>query len=176
LGIGDLGHPCTRRFWLSVKDSTPKKWRSVALTIATRIAIWPIAVLVLVGIFFAKLKPKPEKIDTKAKVGPIPYQRGYMEPEFSVLTEHLLAPFCVDEIEERERIVDPLNAVPNLPFGHLNPAWRKFVDNLSDKDEIWEFSTSSIGVSRGDEACEGYVAVADGLIGAYVIISRKKAE
>ncbi|WVM93015.1 hypothetical protein ULG90_02285 [Halopseudomonas pachastrellae] len=47
--------------------------------------------------------------------------------EFAVTEDHLLESLTVAEIEARERVADPLGAVPDLPFGHLNTAWQEFL-------------------------------------------------
>ncbi len=50
------------------------------------------------------------------------------EREFAVERMHLQERLTVPQIEAREVVADPLGAVPNLPFGHLNAAWRTFIE------------------------------------------------
>lgn len=65
------------------------------------------------------------------------------EPEaFAVQREHLLERVPLDAIEQAERVVDPLAAVPGAPFGHLNPAWERFKAELQPGAELWRFSAS----------------------------------
>ena len=61
------------------------------------------------------------------------------DPEFAVLTEHLLVRLTVEQIESREQVDDPLAAVPALPFGHLNASWRRLLEQLVEGDEFWSF-------------------------------------
>lgn len=37
-----------------------------------------------------------------------------------------------EEIEARELINDPLQAVPNLPFGHPNDVWCRLLEQLPE--------------------------------------------
>lgn len=41
---------------------------------------------------------------------------------FRVARKDLLMRLALEDIERKEKVQDPLGAVPNLPFGHLNPA------------------------------------------------------
>ena len=56
-----------------------------------------------------------------------PFEAAAPIPEFAVTGDHLLESLTVAEIEARERVSDPLGAVPDLPFGHLNTAWCEFL-------------------------------------------------
>ena len=61
------------------------------------------------------------------------------------------------QIEAREMVEDPLQAVPALPFGHLNAAWCELVAELAPGDECWSFSaqwSNDFGLS---ELRTGYV-------------------
>ena len=62
------------------------------------------------------------------------------KPVFAVARSELLEQLSIDEIEQREKVVDPLGAVPDLPFGHLNAAWKKFLEVMEPQDSIWTFS------------------------------------
>jgi hypothetical protein len=55
------------------------------------------------------------------------------EPQFAVQPGDLLELLSVEEIEQREQVFDPLGAVAELPFGHLNDAW---IPETSSRDEI----------------------------------------
>ena len=39
-------------------------------------------------------------------------------PTFAIVTSDLIEWFTVEAIEQREIVVDPLCAVPSIPFGH----------------------------------------------------------
>jgi len=62
------------------------------------------------------------------------------EPEFAVLRQRLLEHLTVPELERRELVFDPLHAVPDRPFGHLNAAWQEFLKGKADGAEMWSFS------------------------------------
>jgi hypothetical protein len=55
---------------------------------------------------------------------------------------HLEEKLSIDDIEAREFVYDPLNAVPHLPFGFHNSSWLKFKFKfkLIEGDELWSFS------------------------------------
>jgi hypothetical protein len=52
------------------------------------------------------------------------------EEIFKVRPQYLLERLTIDEIEAREMVQDPLSAVPQLPFGHLNVVWSPQVRHL----------------------------------------------
>jgi hypothetical protein len=95
------------------------------------------------------------------------------EEEFSVSREDFLQRMDINQIEEQEYVVDPLCAVPSLPFGHMNTTWLKFIAKLDHNDEIWSFSKQwDTGYGR-DEIRSGYVVVRDGTISPYFYTTRK---
>jgi hypothetical protein len=79
------------------------------------------------------------------------------EDVFKVQRQHLLERLTVAQIEAREMVEDPLQAVPALPFGHLNAAWCDLVAGLAPGDECWSFSAQWSGDWRGPELRTGYV-------------------
>ena len=99
------------------------------------------------------------------------------KPEGFVVREtDLERSFTIAEIEERERVVDPLGAVPDLPFGHLNSAWRRFVDMQGPGDTAWSFSTRRSGALGHEEWCRGYVLVRAGSRGPAFVAGRRFSE
>jgi hypothetical protein len=79
------------------------------------------------------------------------------EDVFKVQRQHLLERLTVAQIEAREMVEDPLQAVPSLPFGHLNAVWCDLVAGLAQGDECWSFSLHWDGDWRGPELRAGYV-------------------
>lgn len=71
------------------------------------------------------------------------------------------------EIENNEIVHDPLEAVPPLPFGHLNKAWLAYCEQIEPKDDLWSFSATWTNHWGSKEQIEGYVAVRKGAIGPY---------
>jgi hypothetical protein len=60
-------------------------------------------------------------------------------PEFKVTREHLREVQSIESIETGARVFDPLGAVPDLPFGHLNAAWEKLKSGMQPGDTVATF-------------------------------------
>lgn len=89
--------------------------------------------------------------------------------EFAVTQDDLLQPISIEKIEELERVFDPMGAAPDLPFGHLNAAWHRFLLNLEPGDVIWTFSARWDVGFRRKEIRAGYVILRDSSIGPYFL-------
>ena len=76
---------------------------------------------------------------------------------FKVKTPHLLERLTVEEIESREMVRDPLDAVPDLPFGHLNEVWAQLKAAKQTRDELWSFAATWPGDDDTPELRKGYV-------------------
>jgi len=76
---------------------------------------------------------------------------------FKVKTQHLLERLTVEEIESREVVRDPLDAVPDLPFGHLNVVWAQLKAAKQTRDELWSFAANWPGDDNTPELRKGYV-------------------
>ena len=79
------------------------------------------------------------------------------EAIFKVKSQHLLERLTVDEIEARELVQDPLNAVPKVPFGHLNAVWTQVRSAMQPGDELWSFTATWPGEYGSPELRKGYV-------------------
>lgn len=88
-------------------------------------------------------------------------------PKFQVRPEHVGLVMTVDEIEAAERVTDPLGAVPNLPFGHLNKAWRRFLSQMPAGGSLAHFSAEWTAPWGGQERLDGYVVVDGGRLGPF---------
>lgn len=84
------------------------------------------------------------------------------EREFAVEREHLLELLTAQEIEMREVVTDPLKAVPEVPFGHLNRAWQDFLKGHADGAELWSFSALWQTTCGTQGMRRGYAVVQDG--------------
>ena len=73
------------------------------------------------------------------------------EPQLICKPQYLVRKLSLIEAEEENLINDPLRLTPNLPFGHLNDAWTKFLSEfgLEDENELWYFEIP-IGSPIGD--------------------------
>ena len=71
------------------------------------------------------------------------------KPDFNCAPEFLIAKIDPCDAEIASYVMDPLGAVPPLPFGHLNTAWGKFLADMFDPaDELWSFHIPK-GKERG---------------------------
>ena len=114
------------------------------------IIAWPVVV-------FFKIKDSVERRR---------YAKAGVAPEFAVKHQHLLERLSVSEIEQREIVLDPLEAVPAVPFGHLHAAWLRFITGVGEGDELWSFSAQWQTPWGRKELREGYVSVQNSTIGA----------
>lgn len=117
------------------------------------VAVWPVAV-------YMKIKEMLKKKDGGD---------AEEEREFAVERQHLLERLTVQEVEKREVVTDPLKAAPELPFGHLNAAWKEFLNGQGDSGELWSFSAHWQTTWGRKELRSGYVMVQDGMPGAHFL-------
>lgn len=94
----------------------------------------------------------------------------FAEPkEFEVRIEDLQQRLSRDAIEDKERIVDPLGAVPSEPFGHLNTVWKEFLGKSPEGCEFWSFKATWQTQWGDEEIREGYAAVDAGEVKAFFV-------
>lgn len=98
------------------------------------------------------------------------------EAEFAVKRAHLQEPLTVAQIEAREAVEDPLRAVPNVPFGHLNTAWKTFIAGVAAGDELWSFTARWEMAWGGTEIRSGYVIVRGGVPGGFFLTVLRAVE
>jgi len=98
------------------------------------------------------------------------------EPEFAVTRDDLQTQLSLQEIEQREIVFDPLGAAPNVPFGHLNAAWKKFCEGMEPHDSLWSFTAQWTSAWGSKDIRQGYVIVRGEEIGAHFITVWKDIE
>jgi hypothetical protein len=98
------------------------------------------------------------------------------EREFAVERAHLHEPLTVPQIEAREVVEDPLGAVPNLPFGHLNEAWKTFIEGVAADEELWSFTAPWQTTWGRKEIRTGYVVVHGGSPAKHFLTMWKEIE
>lgn len=98
------------------------------------------------------------------------------EAIFKVKPQHLLARLTVDEIEAREVVHDPLNAVSKVPFGHLNAVWAQVKEGMQAGDELWSFTATWPGKFGSPELRKGYVVWRQGKPVGHVLTMCKDLE
>ena len=75
----------------------------------------------------------------------------------------------IDEIERLELVVDPMNAVPNVPFGHLSANWVRMKAEQAPGHKLHRFSTEWTPSPWKREVRSGYVLVRWGAPGKYIL-------
>lgn len=98
------------------------------------------------------------------------------EPEFAVTRDDLQTQLGLQEIEQLEMVFDPMGAAPNVPFGHLNAAWKKFCEGLEPSDSLWSFTAPWTSAWGSKDLRQGYVIVRGEEIGAHFITVWKDIE
>jgi len=65
--------------------------------------------------------------------------------------------------------VDPLDAAPRIPVGHLNPAWETYKQSIQDGDQLWAFSAPWTSEWGRKEVRDGYVILRGETIGPHFL-------
>ena len=73
----------------------------------------------------------------------------------------------IEEVERTNLIQDPMEAVPNIPFGHCNARWVVFKDSLQDNETLWEFESTRSEL-KGVQAMWGYAVKRDGRVDRFM--------
>jgi hypothetical protein len=111
------------------------------------VLLWPLGIFLKIKEFFEKRQEKKDET----------------ESVFGVKRPHLLERLTIQEVEKREMVNDPLNAVPPLPFGHLNRRWEELLGTVQEDDEVWSFRANWTTKWGFKEQREGYVVVSRGV-------------
>jgi hypothetical protein len=98
------------------------------------------------------------------------------EPEFAVSRDDLQTQLSIQEIEQREMVFDPLGAAPNVPFGHLNTAWKQFCEGMEPHDGIWSFTAHWTSLWDRKDLRQGYAIVRDEEVGRHFVTIWKDVE
>lgn len=161
-------------------DHTRKTWRDdlldkivlPLLAASLILAAWPLALLMLVKNKLFPYKEEEELLPEREFHKLSPYKEELLpEREFSVARDDLTRQMTIEEIEQQEQVADPMRAVPDLPFGHLNAAWVEFKANLEQQDSIWSFAAQWNPDWGRKEIREGYVILRGDNVGQYFLKS-----
>ncbi len=141
---------CAAFFTLQRPSFESRRSRAVAIALGT--LLWPLVVYVLLD----------DWRRSKAAGQPVKER----EP-FAVRVGDLGEPISIEALEARERVEDPLGAVPDLPFGHLNPGWERFKAQLEPSSLVAPFAADyeTWCVHR----YEGYAEVGEGRVERWFI-------
>ena len=105
--------------------------------------VWPVVFILKIKDGFQK---KSLAVEAEQEAEP---------PAFALNESELLRQVTVDEVERTNLIHDPLEAVPNIPFGHCNARWVLFRDSLQANETLWEFESTRSELA-GVQAMWGY--------------------
>jgi hypothetical protein len=130
-------HPERKKLWYRVRA----RLLAPVLTVIAMVLFWPVAWWM-----------RCAELLNERRVA-----RQREEEIFKVKPQHLLERLTVDEIEAREIVQDPLNAVPKLAFGHLNGVWSQLKSAMQSGDELWSFTATWPGSFGSPELRKGYV-------------------
>lgn len=128
------------------------------------VPVWPIVLFVQLRDIAKHIANPPEKSKKFKK--------------FKVARKHLVKRISVQEVERLERLellVDPLGAVPDVPFGFLNGAWQQFVNDLRPADSLWVLSARAMNGFQMEE-WQGYAILRWGRIKRVMLTSRISIE
>ena len=95
-----------------------RKYAVVVVVLSVSSLVWPIFLVDRLVREIAKMRQPP-----KAEIFSETRQRY---PELPPAFKQLGPVISIEEIEAKEMIPDPLNAIPRLAFGHLHPMWDGF--------------------------------------------------
>ena len=136
--VRDTLYPERKRVWNRFANNL----LAPSLAGLAMIALWPVALYIQVSDYLK------EKRSTEMP------KRG-----LELGLNHLLEKVTVDEVINRETVIDPLHAAPQLPFGHLNPRWEEFIAGLLPQDELWTFRAEGLNRMFEKELAQGYAVV-----------------
>lgn len=95
-----------------------------------------------------------------------------VDEPFAVREQDLVQSLTLDQIEARERVNDPLGAVPSEPFGHLHHAWAAFKATLPHDVALSSFlAIRPTRYGDGEEHYAGYASVREDRVEQWFIAS-----
>lgn len=86
---------------------------------------------------------------------------------FKILPIHRSVGTTVERVEARAKVEDPLGAVPDLPFGHLNGAWNNFIAKRPEGASLYPFECVWVTFHREKFHRKGFVWFTDGVCGPF---------
>lgn len=132
--------------------------KKLSYRILSNVVVPVLAAVAVVVVWPAAVYMKGKEIFGKKRESALDEER-----EFAVERSHLQERLTVPQIEAREMVTDPLAAVPDLPFGHLNAAWKTFIGTAGVGDEVWSFTAPWQTTWGRKEVRAGYVIVRGGV-------------
>lgn len=144
------GIPVPTRRWRMVERCIVMPLAAVAVVVA-----WPLALWLLFN----------DRIQSRRVAS---RSTGSGKIAFMPTHEHLIERMTREAIEARERVTDPLGAVPEVPFGHLNLLWQAFTDGIEAGDELWRFEARIVSDWESVAVHRGYARLRNGQVLRYM--------
>ena len=105
--------------------------------------------------------------NSNSNSNPSPNPEDLEELAFALNDFELTRQVSIEEVERTNLIQDPMEAVPNIPFGHCNARWVVFKDSLQDNETLWEFESTRSEL-KGVQAMWGYAVKRDGRVDRFM--------
>jgi len=121
------------------------------------VLIWPVILVGIIGGAIERWIRRRNPINS------------YIRPKFEITLFHLQEPMSIEEIEIREIVIDPMEAVSEIPFGHLNARWIVFKAGLAKDNNLYKFNAPWSEWKPQADSCEGYVIVEEQKIGSWFV-------
>lgn len=137
----------------SIADQILEKVVAPALGSILVVTAWPAV------IWFIFKERRNEKREAKRRSDAV----------FRVRPEDLLGQTTIAEVEASNFVKDPLNAVPDLPFGHLNAAWTDFMSKRPADAVLWSFACDWTSEWGTQFSRRGYVWVLEGALSPWML-------
>lgn len=118
-------NPSRQRFWYRVLED----FVVPMLTFILVWLVWPVAIVLTI---IEMLKDKKAGVNRDQR---------HKNKAFFLSKDALLKEMTVAEIERTNMVIDPMDATPNLPFGHLNALWVGFRDGLEPDETLHLFES-----------------------------------
>jgi hypothetical protein len=144
-------NPSRQRFWYRMLEDVVVPGLAFILVWL----VWPVAI----GFKFFEMY---QKKDAEANS-----ERLAKAKEFVLKEETLVREMTVAEIEQANRVMDPLGAAPNLPFGHLNAVWVEFRDGLGVGETLHLFESVGPNAFR-KQMIWGYAVCKEGRVDRFM--------
>jgi len=93
--------------------------------------------------------------------------------QFRCSPQFLIAKQTVQEAEQENSHADP--DIPPIPFGHLNKAWLRFINEIAPNEELWSFfiPNGQCEYFKGQDIVgqiSGYARIKDGqIVGEFLV-------
>ncbi len=92
---------------------------------------------------------------------------------FRVRRGDLLKLHTIEQVARDARVHDPLGAVPDVPFGHLNALWTQFLRERPQDGELWSFACRWKNTWGEFEDRKGYAWVSERKVMGWMVVQRR---